>query len=381
MGKLTGIDQEMIKAQNQKRIINLLYRENQLTKQEISKHLKISIPTVITNVNEIIDKGFFDEAGVAESNGGRKPTIIRFLPNSRYSIAVNLNKDEIRIILVNLNFEIVSAKILNIADKFDDIEILFSEIKVAIDDIIKLNNISIDKILGIGFSVPGTVNRSKLTLKSAPNLKLKDVSFRSFEETFNLPIYLENEANAAAYAEAFINFGSIKNNLVFISITDGIGAGIIIGDNLYRGYNNRSGEFGHMTIVKDGKPCNCGKNGCWELYASEKALLNECKEISLDEFITKAQTDDNSKKILNNYLEYLAEGLKSIILILDPQSIIIGGKISYYKEFIERDLRNKVFKQQNLYNENECKLVFSNLKQDASIFGAAFLTMEKLFFI
>ncbi|MGV8979757.1 ROK family protein [Clostridium sp.] len=381
MYKLKGIDQETIKSHNQKRIINLLYREKCLTKQEISKRLQISIPTVITNVKEIIEQGFLEEAGVAKSNGGRKPTIVSFLPNSRYSLAVNMIKDEIRIILINLDFEIISEKTLKDLDDFSDIKLIFSKIKAEIQNIIDFNNIPISKILGIGFSVPGTVNSAKLTLISAPNLKLKNINFREFEETFNIPVYIENEANAAANAEAFISFGGIKNNLVFVSITEGIGSGIIIRDDIYRGFNKRAGEFGHMTIVKDGRQCNCGKTGCWEMYASEKALLEECEESSLGEFLIKSQTNENYKKILENYLDYLAEGVKNIILILDPRSIIIGGKIAYYKDLLQKELQSKIFTQNTLYNENECKVMFSNLKQDASIFGAAFLTMEKLFFI
>lgn len=387
MNNFKAIDQETIKELNQKKIIQMLYRKNQLTKQVIAQNLKISIPTVISNVRELIERGFLDEIGVAESSGGRKPVIVRFLPDARYSFGVLITKEQVRIILTNLKFDIMAEKSFDITDEVNKFNDIIAEIRKEIDNIISANNIPREKILGVGFSLPGTVNEEKLLLKNAPNLKLKDICFKEFEQDFQIPIFIENEANAAAYAEAFINFDYIKNSLVFISITEGIGTGIIISDNVYRGYNKRAGEFGHMTIVKDGKQCNCGRKGCWELYASRKALIDEyrktfnIKDKTLKDFLEMTKIDSRAKEILNNYLEFLAEGIRNIILILDPQCIIIEGELSNYKNLIEDDLKNKIFQENNFYDEKECKVLFSNLEGNASIFGAAFLSMKRLFFL
>lgn len=387
MNNFKAIDQETIKELNQKKIIQMLYRKNQLTKQVIAQNLKISIPTVISNVRELIERGFLDEIGVAESSGGRKPVIVRFLPDARYSFGVLITKEQVRIILTNLKFDIMAEKFFDITDEVNKFNDIIEEIRKEIDNIISANNIPREKILGVGFSLPGTVNEEKLLLKNAPNLKLKDICFKEFEQDFQIPIFIENEANAAAYAEAFINFNYIKNSLVFISITEGIGTGIIISDNVYRGYNKRAGEFGHMTIVKDGKQCNCGRKGCWELYASRKALIDEyrktfnIKDKTLKDFLEMTKIDSRAKEILNNYLEFLAEGIRNIILILDPQCIIIEGELSNYKNLIEDDLKNKIFQENNFYDEKECKVLFSNLEGNASIFGAAFLSMKRLFFL
>lgn len=386
MNKLKNIDQEAIKLINQKKIMQLLYRNKELTKQEISRTLNLSIPTVITNINELIEKGFLDEAGVGESSGGRKPVIVRFLPNSRYSVGVCITKDDIRIVLTNLNFEIITEKSLEMPEELENFESLVFKIKDEIYNIIEINNISKDKILGVGFSLPGTVNEEKLLLKNATNLNLKNISFKDFEEIFEFPLYIENEANASADAEAFINFNNVKNSLIFLSITEGVGAGIIIGDSVYTGCNKRAGEFGHMTIVKDGKQCSCGKNGCWELYASKKALSNEYKKVfnnknmKLREFFEKTKEDLKAKEILDNYLGYLAEGIKNIILMLDPENIILGGEICNFKTLIEDNLKDKTFKENSFYGEKDCKINFSDLNENASIFGAALLPMKKIFY-
>ena len=388
MNKLKAIDQETIKVLNQKKIIQLLYRNKQMTKQDISKNLKISIPTVISNVKELIEQGFLDEAGVGESSGGRKPTIVRFLPDSRYSFGVCITKDQVRIILTNLDFDIIDESSFYMTEQSDNLKNLVLRIKEEIDRIVNTNNISIEKILGIGFALPGTVDEKNLLLENAPNFKLKNINFKDFQCNFQFPLFIENEANASAYAESFINFNGIISSLVFISITEGIGTGVIIGDNLYKGHNKRAGEFGHMTIIKNGEQCNCGKRGCWELYASKKALINEYKKkfneqnMNLNDFLELTKRDLAAKNILDNYIDYLAEGIKNIILMLDPRNIIIGGELpSNYKTLIETYLKKKVFQENSFYDQEECKISFSDLQGNASVLGAVLLPMGKLFYL
>lgn len=387
MNKLKSVDQETIRILNQKKILHLLYRNNQLTKQDISKKLNISIPTVISNTNELIEQGFLEEAGVAESTGGRKPTIIKFLPNSRYSFGVWVTRDKVRIILTNLNFDIIHEIDFNMPDKVYDFKNIILKISSCIEDIVSNFNISRDKVLGIGFSLPGTVDEKELLLRNVPNLGLKNIYFGEFQSCFKFPIYIENEANASAYAEAFINFSDIKNSLVFISITEGIGTGIVIGDNVYKGFNKRAGEFGHMTIVKNGRKCNCGKRGCWELYASKKSLVNEYRRIfhdkskNLEDFLKLISDDEKAQSVLDTYVDFLAEGIKNIILTLDPENIIIGGEIFSYKDLIEKKLIETVFQDNSFYDKNECNITFSSLGENAAIFGAVLLPMGNVFFI
>jgi len=384
---LSFLNQETIKAINKKNLIQLLYKNGQLTKQEISKELHISIPTVISNVNELIAEGYLDEAGVAKSTGGRKPIIIRFLPDAKYSFGVCITRDKITIALINLKLEIVKQEEFELSDNIENIDTIMDKIKQNIDTIVSSYAIPKQKIIGIGFSLPGTVNEEELLLINAPNLMLKNIDFKKYETKYNYKFYIENEANAAAYAETFLNFHNSVKNLIFVSITEGIGVGIMIDNNIYKGCNKRAGEFGHMTISKNGEQCNCGKKGCWELYASEKALIKRYnKEFnkndkSLKEFFKLTKVNEVAKNILCNYIDFLAEGIKNIILITDPDEIIIGGRIAYYEEYFKDLLMTKVFEENSFYNKEECNLSFSKLKANASILGAALMTMQEIFFI
>jgi len=386
MLRLNSVDQETIKDSNRKSILQLLSKKREATKQEIAKELEISIPTVTTNVNALIEEGILEEAGVAESTGGRKPVIVRFLPNSRYSFGVDFSLTSVRIALTNLDSDIICETTFKM-EGFSNMNEVIRKIERLIKDILKEKNIPIEKVLGIGFSLPGTVNEEAMLLEMAPNLKIKNISFKAFDEILEFPVYIENEANAAALAELSLGIAKQMRNLVYVSITKGIGTGIVIQDYLYKGKNKRAGEFGHMTIVADGKQCNCGKKGCWELYASDRALIEEYNKrtnkstTSLQDIFEALRNDDaNAKAVWEEYLNYLAVGIQNIILILDPHYIVIGGEISQYEEILEH-LKEKVFIKNNFYNENDIKIMTSTLKGNASILGASLLPLQDLFFI
>lgn len=387
MLRLTELDQETIKDSNRKKILNLLYRKKELTKLEIAKQTGISIPTVISNINLLIEEGLVMEKGVATSTGGRKPVIISFLPNSRYTFGVEITPDKVRLILANINSEILYENFFRI-DGIDDFDKIMKKIINIVDNYIDENNISVGKILGIGFSLPGTVDEEKLILDMAPNMKIKNIYFEKYKEAFQFPIYIENEANAAAFGEMILGIGKEMKNLIYISITQGIGTGIVIQDHLYKGKNKRAGEFGHMTIVPGGKSCNCGRKGCWELYASEKILIQDFKHISgkeitdLEDFFKQFSSGNaDAKRLLSEYLYYLGVGIQNIIFSLDPHYIIIGGRISSFSEYFMEELSDIIFEQNTFFVRGDNKIFASKLKEDSSILGASILPLQSLFFI
>src|SRR5690606_7661985 len=151
-------------------------------------------------------------------------------------------------------------------------------------------------IVGIGIGVPGLIDKDSSVLL-APNLGWKNSSIRKeIEATFRIPVIVENEANAGAYGEKVFGLGKDVDNLVYISAGIGIGTGIIIGGELYRGYNGFSGEFGHMTIQINGDECRCGNQGCWELYASEQFLQEKYSDqVNNHEYLFENLLEDAEK--------------------------------------------------------------------------------------
>ena len=381
------IDQEIIRDSNRKKILSLIAEKREYTKQDISKEIGVSIPTVITNINELIAKGLVEEAGVAGSTGGRKPIIVRFLPDSKYSFGVEFTLNNVRVILTNLDAKIKFDTSFEV-ENFKNIDFIIEKVHEIISSVVEEKKINEEDILGIGFSLPGTVNEESLILELAPNIAMKNVDFSRFSEILKFPIYIENEANSAAIGELTLGIAKKMRNLVYMSINEGIGAGIVIEDHLYKGKNKRAGELGHMTIVPNGKPCNCGRKGCLEKYTSKKSLLEDynCKSLkpiyTLKEFFSRVEQKENLAIIvLQNYISFLAIGIQNIVLMLDPHYVVLGGEISDFSEYYIEDLKEKVFVENSFYDSSSLKIFTSKLKGDSSILGAALLPMKKLFIL
>lgn len=372
---------------NREKILTLLYKKGDLTKQDIAKEIKITIPTVSSNIKDLEEEGLVAETGVKDSTGGRRPAIVSFLKDSRYSFGVDISPLKVRIILTNLNSQIICEKEFPI-DSLKDINVIMGDISVIVENILEVTKISNSKILGIGFSLPGAVDENNFILSIALNLGIRDLDFNKFKDLFPFPMYIENEANAAAFAEINLGIAKEMRNLVYVSVTYGIGTGIVIKDCLYKGKNRRAGEFGHMTIIPNGKKCKCGRNGCWEMYASKKALIDSYNLLSSEKikelrdfFSLIEKNDDFALKVFDEYLEYLAIGIQNIVLIMDPHYIVLGGEISFYIEKYIEILKSKVFKPNSFYNQGDLKIFTSKLKENSSILGASLLPVQRVFSI
>ncbi len=246
------LDQESIKTANRNRILDLLHREKVLTKQEIAAQTGMSFPTVSSNISYLLKHGFVEEAGVGNSTGGRKPVLTRFLPDARFSFGVNIEPGGIRIIRTNLDMRILDDSMLPIS-RADTQKEIIRRIADAISSIIIHKGLSHSRILGIGVSVSGIVNNKSLTLEVSPGLGISGMQFKELKDLLHLPVYLENEANAAALAELKLGIAKGMRNLIYVSITHGVGSGIVMEGKLYTGAHNRAGELGHQIIIPGGR--------------------------------------------------------------------------------------------------------------------------------
>ena len=277
-----------------------------------------------------------------------------------------------------------------------------------IENIIKLTNelpenIENKKIEAIGIAVPGTVSDG--TIVKCVNLKLENyniaqklnkalieyIQSNAKQELFeNLPldIKLQNDAKCAAIAEN--TYGILNNyeNSIFLTLGTGIGGAVIINNNLLKGTNFSGYEFGHMIINKNGLECNCGKKGCFELYASMRKLKKDLKEkLNLNEFTTSEQlldllkyntalnkNDERIKEVIEEFTDNLALGISNLINIFEPEIIGIGGSFVYFEDFLLEKLKDKILFGNLLFNKRDDIIVKSAiLGNDAGIIGASML--------
>lgn len=374
------INHSKIKETNRKKIIALLLEKNEITKLDISRMLDISITTVSTNITELKNEGIVEDVRSLESTGGRKAIAIKLNENCRYSIGVALTPNHIKISLVNLKKNIIEN--IRVRHKNDGIENIIGLLIKNIDILMQKYNISSEKLLGLGISVPGTVNFKEGIIKYSYLLGVKEFNLKEKFEYLNIPIYVDNEANLSAYYE-FLNRKDILENLLYVSITDGLGLGIIINGRIYRGDNNSSGELGHIKIEIDGKQCKCGAKGCLEAYTSMNSLIDSYNEdinsniTDIDEFEEKyVHKDETAQKILEKYLKILGLGISNLIMILDPNTVILGGDINNLLEDKIDLLKKYVYKDNLFTDENSCTISIASFKE-SYLLGAAMMPIEE----
>ena len=240
------------------------------------------------------------------------------------------------------------------------------------------------KITEMGIAIPGTV-KDGIVVKSV-NLGLKNYDIvKNIQSKIELPIHIRNDAKCAAIAEN--NYGALKsyNRSIFLTLGTGIGGAVIIQNQLLDTGNLPGCEFGHMIIEKNGKPCNCGKKGCWEKYASMKAFKDSLREIlqldekksgkELLEILRKNNKDSKDylqiHKLIEQYVTYLSIGISNLINVFEPEAIGIGGSFVYYEEIFLEKLKRKILEDKLLFNERkEIIIQTAILDNDSGIIGA-----------
>lgn len=243
------------------------------------------------------------------------------------------------------------------------------------------------KITSIGIAIPGTIN--KTTIIKSVNLGLENYNIvDNLKEKLNLPIAIKNDAKCAALAEN--KYGSLKNytRSIFLTLGTGIGGAVIINNELLNTGDLPGMEVGHMVIKKDGLQCNCGNKGCFEKYASMKALKNNLRnELGLDE-TTRGQElldmirNNNSsnknylkiEKTVNEFIENLAIGISNLVNLFEPEAIVIGGSFVYFEDVLLEKLENLLIYKPFIFNKrNKIIIKPAILGNDAGIIGATLL--------
>lgn len=375
------IYQKKEKIRNINRVYWFISQNKFFTKKEISDSLGISFPTVTKIINLLAEKKIIIEKGYSDSNTKRKAILYEYNPNSFYSIGIKLEVSSLSFILINLNGDEIKKTVI-IKDFFNDENFVFYIIE-ELKSFLKGFQFK-ELITGIGISVSGIVDNKDKILKIGTNFHLFEKDMNAIKDSFELPIYLINEANAGAIGEFFLNKTLSSQNIAFISIDSGVGAGIVLDENLYKGHSSKAGEFGHFTVENNGRKCNCGNSGCLEMYCSNRALIKEFQEnfnlsnLSFVEIFSKGLADtENGKEILERYTDYLAAGIRNILFLLDLDKVIIGGLIANYSKYIEKNLKKKVFN--NIFFKDETILEFSKHGDFSNLIGAAFLPFNNLF--
>lgn len=372
-------DQTFVKKVNQKLLLKEILKNSPISRAKLSEMTGLNKSTVSSQVNTLMKENLVFEIGQGQSSGGRRPVMLVFNKKAGYSVGIDVGVDYINGILTDLEGTIV-------LDQHHHLECSSPEItKDILIDMIHHFIANMPQspygLIGIGICVPGLIDKNQ-KIVFAPNSNWRDIDLKSFiQEKFNVPVFIENEANAGAYGEKV--FGAAKNhdNLIYASIGTGIGIGVIINNHLYRGVGGFSGEMGHMTIDFNGPKCSCGNRGCWELYASEKALLKSLQtkgeKVSCQDIIDLAHLNDiETLHALQNFGFYLGIGLTNILNTFNPQAIILRNSIIESHPMVLNSIRSEV--SSRIYSQlgNSYELLPSLLGKNAPALGMSSIVID-----
>ena len=309
-------------------------------------------------------------------------------------VGIDLGGTNIAAGIVDENGKLIAKKSVPTGASRPAEEILKDMAQVAIA-VVEENGYSMDDVVSVGIGSPGSVNKEKGELVYANNLPFSHTPMRAeMQKYINKPIYIDNDANCAAWAEAMAGATKGAEDSIAITLGTGVGGGIVVNGKLYSGFNFTGGELGHTVIAVDGEPCSCGRKGCWEAYASATALIRQTKEAAeankdskmwdyykkdgkfsgRTAFNAARDGDKAAQTVVDNYVKYVGCGVADMINIFQPEVLVIGGGVANEGEALLQPVREYVATQ--IYSREgiqQTRIEKAFLGNDAGIIGAALL--------
>mgnify|MGYP006290730709 FL=1 len=384
MDKVKIGNSTFIKNLNQSSILRLINEYGPISRKELSEKTDYSAATISNHVKTLIEEGFVIEKEKGISSGGRKPVYLSINPNKGYIIGVDIEVSKVKIVMFNLKLK-VEKKIEFYIDPQKSPKEILEDIQADIEAMMLQKSVREYDLLGIGIAVPGLVNKERNLLKFAPNLGWQEEDISGyFNQKFKVPIFIENEANAAGIGEK--EFYYDKNiNMVYVSINEGIGCGLIFNGKIYRGASGNAGEFGHIIIDSEsGRKCHCGNKGCWETLASENYLFERYLKLTdqrldnIDQVYKKIKNNPQKvQQLLDKVGENIGIGLANIINSLSPELMIIGGHILNIKDHLDQSIQKSIQDKTLKLNYQKAKIKYSKLGELATVYGLAKLIFNK----
>ncbi len=371
MKKIVTGRPSLLKEINRNIITKLVVKHGEISRSEISRITKLALPSVMRLVDGLIEDGIILDIGKGESSGGRKPKLLTLNKDAMYIIGVEI-AIETSVVLTNLLGDVIEEWTSNEMEYSTPTEML-EKIEATIEKFVIKNNIPEDKIAGIGIGTPGTNFKYTREIEYSILKGWEQIDVKAwFEARTERKVFVDNVARTRTLSELWFGRGKDLNSFIYVFVDQGVGCGIVINQNIYEGYNQVAGEFGHSVIDYKGRPCYCGNDGCIEMYVSAGAIANDVKkalgsseDIKLADVISKSE-DDLIKEILISSGEILSVGIGNLINSFNPQAIVLGGKVSMELDIIRETVNKEI-------NKN----IFSNFSVDTPVYTSSVTREDK----
>ena len=342
MARLRRGNRDLIKEINRNLVLNLIKSGGPISRTDIARLSTLSLATVSGITADFIASGLVHELGVGESTGGRRPVLLRLNYQAGFVVGVKLMEHAITSALTDLDASVLHHRVTPFQTQ-RDVQAVQEVIIAAVEATIAESRADRARVLGIGVGMAGVVDGEAGICRYSPFFGWRDAPIAGpVAAHFGLPVYLENDVNTLTIAEQWFGYGHGVDHFVVVTVGRGIGAGIVVNGQFYRGALGGAGELGHITLVEDGPPCDCGKRGCLEALASDPAMVRQARAaialggrtalvgvepLTLEDIVAAAEAGDGlARRLLADSGRWLGIGIATLVNVLNPQLVIVGGE-------------------------------------------------------
>ncbi len=371
---------------NRQIVLNYVRVRSPISRAEIARETSLQRSTVSAIVDDLQSLGYIEEIGTGDSTGGRKPTLLQLKTGTPVAIGVDITPRETTIVLADLGGNLLSEETLPTSP---DLEYMNEQILTRVKALADANQ---GHDLEVGISIPGIADQVTNTVLYVPYFQWVnwDIGHQITRAT-GLPVTIDNDANAVALAELWFGADEVKRtrNFIMVMISEGIGTGIVIDGEVYRGENGAAGEFGHMYVGENAPVvCSCGRQDCWEAHASEKAVIrrylangdeSRSAMVDMDHLIRLAENgEERATAILKETANYLGIGISNLIIGFSPQAVVVSGRIVKAWDMIKDDI--EAFGRRSIRQElSGTQILPSALVDTPTILGSISMVLARKF--
>lgn len=338
---------------NRQIVLNLVREYQPISRADLARRMEVARAIVSPLVNELIEAGLVYEGAPGTSRRGRKPTLLHVRAHDRLAVAIDVRRSETHVMLADFSGECVALEVIPTPDTPAE---LVAELGARVRTMLE-ENAATGSCMGIGLAVPGMVDHATGRVLNAPALGWRDVDLRdALEQAAGVPVQVERDAVACAYAQIWLGqaSGEQMESFAYVTLSDGVGAGLVVHGRVVRGHRDAAGEFGHIPLALEGPACMCGSHGCWEAYACNPAIVARylglelatresyaqiaATGVTVRDVIARARSGEPAAlTALHATGRFIGLGLAAIVNAVNPGRIIVGGEIAGAWDLIGRD--------------------------------------------
>lgn len=396
---VTTADQNLVRKFNTAVVLNTIRHHAPLSRAEVAKFTGLNRSTVSQIINALLERKLVQETILQSDRVGRPGLLLELNPSGGFAIGIEIGVDYISLVVTDFLANILWRK-RSKSDAHDSIDQILERAYQLTDEGLKKGYALKLTPLGIGLGVPGLVDLQHGELMFAPNLNWSNIPVsKLWSDRFSLPVFVDNEAKAAALGEYYFGAARGEHNFIFLTGGVGLGAGIMIDGKLFRGSHGYASEVGHMIMEPKGELCGCGKQGCWETQVSPRAVIrrfqeslrqgvpstvllaadNDFNNIGFETIANAASEGDNAAIIaMKDVGEKLGFGIANLVNVFNPDMVILGGELNYASELLLPVVRNVVNSNSLKLESQGLKIVPSAHGQDACVMGAIALVLDDI---